>query len=198
MHMNPSSASPQKQPVILTTERLLLRSFTMEDIPALLPLIGAREVAATTLRIPHPYTVDDAKQFLEYSDGVWAKGEGARFGIFLREGEKLCGGIGLQSHREHNQAEIGYWMGVPFWGSGYCTEAVRAVLAYGFGTLRLNRIHAGHFSGNPASGRILRKVGMSYEGRLRQHILKWGEYVDVELYGLLAHEYSINMDTAGR
>ena len=198
MHMNPSSTSPQKQPVILTTERLLLRPLTMEDIPALLPLIGAREVAATTLRIPHPYTVEDAKQFLEYSDGVWEKQEGALFSIFLSDGEKLCGGIGLQSHREHNQAELGYWMGVPFWGSGYCTEAVREVLAYGFGTLRLNRIHACHYSGNPASGRILRKVGMSYEGRLRQHILKWGEYVDVELYGLLASEYSINTDAAGR
>jgi ribosomal-protein-alanine N-acetyltransferase len=196
--MNSLSTSPQKQPVILTTERLLLRPLTMEDIPALLPLIGAREVAATTLRIPHPYTVEDAKLFLEYCDGVWAKSEGARFGIFLRDGEKLCGGIGLESHREHNQAELGYWLGVPFWGSGYCTEAVRVVLAYGFGTLCLNRIHAGHYSGNPASGRILRKVGMSYEGRLRQHILKWGEYVDVELYGLLVSEFSSDTDAAGR
>lgn len=195
--MNSLSTSPQKQQVVLQSERLILRPLTMEDIPALLPLIGAREVAATTLRIPHPYTMEDAKRFLEYSDGAWEKQEGALFSIFLRDGDRLCGGIGLESNREHHQAEIGYWLGVPFWGSGYCTEAVREILAYGFGTLRLNRIHAGHYSRNPASGRVLRKVGMSYEGRQRQHILKWGEYLDVELYGLLASEYSTDADAAG-
>lgn len=173
----------------LCTERLVLRPLHIEDIPALLPLIGAREVAATTLRIPHPYTPKDAEQFLEFSKGVWEKREGARFGIFLRDGERLCGGIGLHANREHQHAELGYWIGVPFWGKGYCTEAAQKVLEYGFGTLGLYRIHSNHFPINPASGRILRKLGMKYEGRFRQHILKSGEYHDLELYGLLASEY---------
>ena len=175
-------------PVVLKTERLLLRPLCRADIPALLPLIGAREVAATTLRIPHPYTQEDAEKFLDYSEGVWQKAEGARFGVFRREEERLCGGIGLHTTREHNHAELGYWIGVPFWGNGYCTEAAREVLKYGFGTLKLNRIHSGHFSNNPASGRILQKIGMKHEGTLRRHILKWGEYLDVELYSLLASE----------
>ncbi|HWC16537.1 MAG TPA: GNAT family N-acetyltransferase, partial [Terriglobales bacterium] len=139
-----SEAGPSRiavHPVVLKTERLLLRPFRREDIPELLPLIGAREVAATTLRIPHPYTHDDALEFLRYSDGIWEKQEGARFGIFLREGERLCGGIGLAANREHNHAELGYWIGVPFWGHGYCTEAVLEVLKYGFDVLRLHRIH---------------------------------------------------------
>lgn len=68
--------------VVLNSSRLVLRPLCREDIPQLLPLIGAREVAATTLRIPHPYTEQDALKFLEYSDSVWQKREGARFGIF--------------------------------------------------------------------------------------------------------------------
>jgi [ribosomal protein S5]-alanine N-acetyltransferase len=179
-----------RAPVVLHTPRLLLRPFRRDDIPALLLLIGAREVAATTLRIPHPYTAADAEAFLQYSDGVWQKREGARFGVFLREGERLLGGMGLQANREHRHAELGYWIGVPFWGKGYCTEAVREVVKYGFEALELQRIFATHFVNNPASGRILQKIGMKHEGTLRRHILKWGEYLDVELYALLASEYS--------
>ena len=89
----------------------------------------------------------------------------------------------------NNHAEIGYWIGVPFWGNGYCTEAVREVLKYGDDNLKLSRIHSNHFSTNPACGRILHKVRMKHEGTLRRQILKWGEYLDVELYGLLASEY---------
>jgi len=175
--------------VVLKTNRLILRPLYRDDIPQLLPLIGTREVAATTLRIPHPYTLEDAVKFLEYSDSVWQKHEGARFGIFLREDERLCGGIGLAAHLEHNRAELGYWIGVPFWGNGYCTEAAREVLRFGFENLRLHRIDSGHFANNPASGRILQKLGMKHEGTTREHIRKWGEYLDVEIYGLLAGEY---------
>lgn len=175
--------------VVLNTSRLILRPVCREDIPQLLPLIGAREVAATTLRIPHPYTQEDALKFLEYSEGVWQKREGVRFGIFLRDGERLCGGIGLAAHLEHNRAELGYWIGVPFWRNGYCTEAAREVLRFGFENLRLHRIDAGHFANNPASGRILRKLGMKHEGTTREHIRKWGEYLDVEIYGLLDRDF---------
>ena len=184
---------PLSLPVMLHTERLLLRPFRREDIPALLPLIGAREVAATTLHIPHPYTYEDAEKYLDHVESVWAKREGARFGVFIRDGERLCGGIGLHANPEHNHAELGYWIGVPFWGKGYCTEGAREVVKYGFCNLKLHRIHAGHFSNNPVSGRTLRKLGMKYEGTTRQHILKWGEYLDVELYGLLASEYFANL-----
>jgi RimJ/RimL family protein N-acetyltransferase len=175
--------------VVLNTSRLILRPLCRDDIPQLLPLIGAREVAATTLRIPHPYTEEDALNFLEYSDAVWEKRQGARFGIFRGDGEQLCGGIGLDANLNHNHAELGYWIGVPFWGCGYCTEAACEVLKFGFETLRLHRINAGHFSNNPASGRILQKLGMKYEGTHREHILKWGEFLDVAVYAMLEREY---------
>ena len=185
----PVTAKSEKQPIVLQTARLLLRPLRRDDIPDLLPLIGAREVAATTLRIPYPYTREDAEKFLDHVEALWERQGGARFGIFLREDNRLCGGIGLDGRTDHNHAELGYWIGVPFWGRGYCTEAAWEVLSFGFDDLKLNRIHSGHFANNPASGRILQKLGMKHEGTLRKHILKWGEYLDIELYALLASEY---------
>ena len=96
--------------------------------------------------------------------------------------------------KQNNSAELGYWIGKPYWNSGYATEASRAVLKYGFEVLGLNRIHASHFRRNPASGRIMEKIGMKYEGCLRQHFKKWGKFEDLETYGILRSEYATAND----
>ncbi len=170
----------------LQTARLLLRPYKSFDIKALVALIGAREVAATTLRIPHPYTEDDARAMLRQ----FAKNETpSRFGIFLRETDELCGGIGLNLELEHDRAELGYWIGVPYWGKGIATEAALEVVRYGFEELGLHRIFATCYVGNTASQKILEKLGMKYEGRSVHHVKKWGEYKDVDNYGLLASDW---------
>lgn len=173
----------------LQTERLMVRAFIPSDISALLPLIGAREVAATTLRIPHPYQEIDARKFLAGTEEDLSKGRGLHLGIFLRQKQVLCGGVGLMIEMEHRRAELGYWIGVPHWGKGYATEAAGAVVKHGFDTLGLNRIFASHFSGNSASANVLRKLGMRHEGSFPAHILKWGEFIDVEMYGMLASHW---------
>jgi ribosomal-protein-alanine N-acetyltransferase len=169
----------------LETARLRLRPYTGADIPDLLRLIGTREVAATTLRIAHPYTEQDARDFLQLSkdpDKLW-------LAITLRSDGRQIGGIGLRMDQQHQHAELGYWLGVPFWGHGYATEAAREILRYGFETLALHRIFASHFKHNPASGRILTKIGMKYEGCQREHLRKWDQFVDSELYGILCREW---------
>jgi len=181
-------------PLVLKTERLILRPYTLEDIPALVPLIGAREVAATTLRIPHPYTEEFAREFIALSEKDYASGRCARFGIFLRVSGVLCGGVGLQIEAEHRRAELGYWIGVPYWGNGYATEAALAMVRYGFETLELQRIFASHVTNNIASGKVLRKIGMRYEGCHRAHILKWGKFLDLEMYGMLAADWNARSD----
>jgi ribosomal-protein-alanine N-acetyltransferase len=173
---------------LIETPRLQLRTLGEADIPELVPLIGAREVAATTLRIPHPYQEKHAREFL----ASVAKENELRLGIRLRSDGRLCGGIGLHPEVQHNHAELGYWIGVAYWGNGYATEAAKAVVRYGFEQIQLNRIFAHHFKHNPASGKVLRNVGMKYEGRMRQHVLKWGAFVDLELYAILHEE----MDSA--
>lgn len=172
----------------LQTERLTLRTYDLSDISALVPLIGAREVAATTLRIPHPYTESDAREFIAGTQEDLARGTELRLAITLKQSNTLCGGVGLRIEPDHRRAELGYWLGVPFWGKGYATEAARAVVQHGFRALGLHRIFASHVPRNPASGRVLRKVGMRHEGILRGHILKWGEYLDLEMYGMVASD----------
>lgn len=171
----------------LQTNRLLLRPYVLADAPELARLAGARKVAATTLRIPHPYSIADAEAFITEGQNP-ADGQVA-FAVVLGQNSVLLGGIGLRVKKQHQHAELGYWIGTPYWGNGYATEAARAVLRYGFEVLKLHRIYASHFSNNPASGNVLRKIGMKHEGRLQQHILKWGQYLDLELYGMLDADF---------
>src|SRR5262252_6613211 len=167
----------------LQTARLTLRSYSAADIPDLIRLAGAREVAATTLRIPHPYTEQDGRNFIEACAGK--SGPETRFAITLTSDGQLYGGIGLGMDEPHKHAELGYWLGVPYWGQGFATEAARAMIRYGFETLSLHRIYASYIPENVASGRILQKIGMRREGYLRCHVCKWGEFHDLEFYGML-------------
>jgi RimJ/RimL family protein N-acetyltransferase len=180
----------------LQTERLTLRIHALSDIPALKPLIGAREVAATTLRIPHPYTEADAQDFIAGTQEELLNRSGLRLGIVVRESGTLCGGVGLRIEPDHRRAELGYWIGVPYWGKGYATEAATAMVRYGFKTLQLHRILASHFANNVASARVLRKIGMRHEGCQRGHILKWGEFLDIEMYGMVASDVERALPTA--
>jgi ribosomal-protein-alanine N-acetyltransferase len=175
-------------PPTLETKRLRIRPYSEADIPELLPLIGTREVAATTLRISHPYTEQDARGFLELAkepDKLW-------LAITLRADGRQIGGIGLRLEPQHQHAELGYWLGVPYWGQGYATEAAREVLRYGFENLALHPIFASHFKHNPASGKILTKLGMRYEGCQREPLRKWDQFVDSELYDILRRDWQIS------
>ena len=180
-------------PPTLETVRLKLRPYAEADIAELLPLIGTREVAATTLRIAHPYTEQDAKDFLKLAEEpgrLW-------LAATLRSDGRQIGGIGLRIDEQHQHAELGYWLGTPYWGQGYVTEAAREMLRYGFEDLKLHRIFASHFKHNPASGRILVKLGMRHEGCQREHLRKWDQFVDSELYGILRRDWNILGQNSG-
>jgi len=174
----------------LQTDRLLLRPYALTDVSDLVRLAGAQEIAATTLRIPHPYREQDAVEFISSFQAEADMGTSARFAITLIDGGALCGGIGLRIEKAHQHAEVGYWIGVPYWGKGYATEAGRAVIRYGFETLALRRIFASCLTSNAASGRVLKKLGMQYEGCQRSHICKWEKFYDLDLYGMLAPDHS--------
>jgi len=176
-------------PKELRTARLLLRSLDRADVPNMVRLAGAKEIASTTLNIPHPYAEEDALRFLESASQDFRTGRSVSFAISILPERELCGVVGLTIAYTHKHAELGYWLGVPFWGSGFATEAATAVVEFGFETLRLNRIYAHHFTGNKASQRVLEKIGMRHEGRFRQHIRKWDQFIDIENYGVLAEDF---------
>lgn len=179
----------------LETERLVLRPFTLDDADAVHKLASAREVAYNTLTIPHPYTKKDAKDWITPQQERFQEGLAATFAITLKSPRDVIGAIGLVITKDYKIAELGYWVGKPYWNHGFCSEAAREVLRYGLQDLGLHRIFAQHFARNPASGRVLEKIGMQYEGHLRDHIKKWSHYEDVLIYGMLASEL-VNTETA--
>ncbi len=167
----------------LSTPRLLLRPFCPADAESIVSLAGDRRVAATTLRLPHPYELHHATGWIESHESLRLAGTATVMAVCEQSG-RVVGAIGLEIDRTHDRAELGYWIGVPFWGKGYATEASIELIRYGFETLGLNRVHASHFATNPASGRVLEKVGMMREGLLPQHLKRFDEYQDSVLYGL--------------
>jgi RimJ/RimL family protein N-acetyltransferase len=181
-------ASMAGQPV-LQTARLIQRPFTLADAPDVQRLAGDEAVASTTQNIPHPYEDGMAEAWIRALEPAFGRGALVTFAITRCEDGQLLGAIGLTLAREHERAEMGYWIGVPFWNQGYATEAASAVLGYAFRTLGLNKVYAQHLARNPASGRVMEKAGMSYEGLLRQHVKKWDVFEDLKTYSILRSEF---------
>jgi ribosomal-protein-alanine N-acetyltransferase len=173
----------------LETERLVLRPFCQGDVAEVSRFAGDRSVAATTLNIPHPYDEGMACEWIAGHRPMFEKDEGVVFAITLKADGALVGAISLTDRVKCHQAELGYWIGKPYWGLGYCTEAAHEILRYAFGVLRLSRVHAGHYARNPASGRVMQKIGMRREGCRRHHVKKWGQLEDLEIYGVLEEEW---------
>ena len=177
------------EPVTLTTERLILRPPAAADAEAMQPLLSDRKVAENLLLLPHPYPEGGALEWISKQGEALASGGQESLAIEIRESGAVVGNVSLKFDQDNNRAEMGYWLGVPFWGKGYMTEAVKAVIDHGFECRGLERIHAGHFVGNQASGRVQEKAGMVREGVLRRHYLRWGEYHDDVVYSIIREDW---------
>jgi ribosomal-protein-alanine N-acetyltransferase len=174
----------------LRTPRLLLRRFRVEDADDVFAYARDEEMTRFVYWQPHD-SVQDSREFLQrtlqgYADGlppVWAI-------------EHLADGTVIGSCAYHEvsimnlRGEIGYALARKYWGLGIMTEAVRAALDYGFRVVSLNRIEARCDVDNTASWRVMEKVGMKFEGVLRQNIILHGEARDVRMYGILREEWA--------
>ncbi|MGH7650491.1 MAG: GNAT family N-acetyltransferase [Gemmatimonadaceae bacterium] len=179
----------QHQPS-LTTARLTLRPFTLDDAWDVERLAGEREIADTTINIPHPYPVGAAARWIETHRKTWEDGTDATFAIVDSQSEKLVGAISLMSiSKVHRRGEIGYWIAREQWNKGFATEAGLRLLAFGFDDLKLNRIEGRHFLRNLASGRVIQKLGMQREGAQRDWALKWNRYETLAVYSILEPEW---------
>jgi ribosomal-protein-alanine N-acetyltransferase len=175
----------------LHSDRLILRPFREADAEDVARCVGEKVIAATTLSIPHPYTVQMAVEWISTHQEEYSTGKGLNFAVTLAGDGKLVGAIGLGLQPDHDRAEMGYWIAVTQWNNGFATEAAKRVIDFGFEVLTLERVFAQHFATNPASGRVMRKAGMHYEGCLRHHIKKWGRYVDLMVYSILREEWQL-------
>jgi RimJ/RimL family protein N-acetyltransferase len=167
----------------LETARLRLRAPRRADIEAVARLANDRRIAENTASMPHPYTLADAEDFLQR---VAAGPDEIAFAISLEDGT-LIGVCGLKRDgrgKRGNAPEIGYWLGVPFWGQGYATEAARALVDHAFEDLELERLEADARVSNPASRRVLEKCGFQWEGVALRRVRAIGSSTPIDRFRL--------------
>ncbi len=154
----PEETTHRRSIPVLETKRLILRAPRLEDVKAIAALANDRRIAENTARIPYPYTISDAETFV----GSANRGDrDAVFVIALRN-QTVIGACSIAP--EEQAGELGYWLGVPYWGNGYATEALHAVIDHAFTDLGYAALQAGARVTNPASRRVLEKCGFQWTG----------------------------------
>ena len=176
----------------IETKRLYLRRLETADARDIFEYGRDPEVARHVLW--EAYTsVGECKSYIHAMQRRYRLGDPASWGIVLKEEGRVVGTIGYMWYQsEHSAVEVGYSLARACWNQGLMTEALSAVIAYTFDKLRVNRIEAQYELDNPASGAVMKKCGMTYEGTLRQRDRNNQGIVDVSIYGLLAEEYFIS------
>jgi ribosomal-protein-alanine N-acetyltransferase len=191
--MSPETDSVRRlfaDPPRIETERLVLRPLEMADAEGIYEYAKEPEVTKYVIFETHK-SLEDTYAFLREVDQWRKEASNAVWGIRLRLDEKFVGTVGLHRYEpEHKSVEIGYATGIPYWNKGYTTEAVQALIRQVFNTTDMNRIHAHHYLPNTASGRVMEKAGMKYEGVLRQRAFIKGEFRDLVMYGILRNDYA--------
>jgi [ribosomal protein S5]-alanine N-acetyltransferase len=160
----------------LNTERLLLRPPELKDVAAIVAGIGEWEVAKNLGRAPYPYREEFAYEFIGKQTEARAKGTDFAFMAVRKEDDAMMGCCGVHL-RESGAFEVGYWLGKPYWGQGYATEAARKVCGFAFHVLKAERLAAGWFHDNPASGHVLEKVGFVTNGSEQRNCAARGHTV---------------------
>ena len=172
----------------LETERLVLRQFEHSDRKRLKEIANSEHIANGTF-IPFPYEDEFAVDFIESQFRDYKNGNLVNYAVVLKGPDLLIGSMGISIDNKLNEGEIGFWIGVEYWGNGYCTEAAKSVLNYGFAKRKLDRIYAFHFSDNIASGKVLIKIGMELEGTTKNEFWHRGKLRDTVHYSILKTDY---------
>jgi len=173
---------------VLGTERLRLRPFTLDDEVAVFALASDPEIARF-VRFEAHRTRAETRTFLEFVFEHYRHGDLFAWAIVLREDGLLIGSCGFVSRApERKSAEIGYWLGKPYWGKGYAVEAACALVRFGFDQMGLERVEAKCFLENHAGQRMIEKLGMKFEGRDRSEMIK-GAYPELRLYAVARQDW---------
>ena len=175
-------------PELLTT-KLRLRKIRPSDISSLLKYCNNKNISDQIINIPYPYLEEDAVFRMNFVLQGFKNKERYVFAISLKDSEELIGEIGLHLDKGNNSAQFGYWIAEPFWGKGIATEALAAILKFGFETLNLNKIYATHYPDNLSSGKVMLNNKMIKEAEMKDHYKINDAYRDVIQYRLTKKEY---------
>lgn len=167
----------------ITTNRLLLRQFQNSDAEAVALLCNNYSIYKNTLYLPYPYTIEDALKWIEPHHENYTANKSYEFAITDKDSGEVYGAIALTNNKRFNNGEMAYWIGEEFWGNGFATEAAQAILQFAFDEKQYHKVFARYFKSNPASGRVMQKLGMKQEGILIEHVIKENRYEDLICYG---------------
>lgn len=175
---------------MIITNRLIIRPFVVSDAKRVYECCNDYEVVKTTLGIPWPYSEKMAESWISRKEEETKEGSSHEYAICLKENpDNIVGCISLMgTNSAAKKAELGYWLERKLWGQGIATEAARAMIDFGFTTLKLNSIYARFFDINPASGRVMEKCGMTYAGMLRKHEFRFDQYYNIKFFEILKED----------
>lgn len=175
----------------LESSRLKYRAFTISDASSIHVLLQEKEIIDNTISIPYPYLQGMAEEWIGTHQAQLELND-YKYAIILKESNSLIGAIELVVTEEFKHGCLGYWLGKPYWRKGYGTEMLSRIIQFGFEDLMLHRIFGEYFDHNIASGRIMEKNGMVYEGKLREHKIKDGKFINSNIRGILDSEWKNN------
>lgn len=176
--------------ILIETDRLILRPLKVDDAVEMFNNWASDELATMYMPWDRHTEISVTIEYLKMLEEQYKTEKIYNWGIVIKEENILIGTITFVGLSErHRVAEIGYIIGSNWWGNGYVVEAGKALLNYGFHKLGLNRIQAIYHVENTSSGRVLEKLGMKYEGTMRECRLVKGEFISVKQYSILKNEY---------
>lgn len=181
----------------LVTKRLILDQIKPTDIPDIVSYAGNIKIVENTRTMPHPYHEEDAISWINMANQGFKNRDNYIFAMRFRDTHAFMGGIGLTLDKENNRAELGYWLAESFWNLGFTTEAVKAILQFGFEKLNLNKVIAAYITTNETSGKVMIKNGMTKEAEFKDHDIKKdhtvtdGKYISLIQYRMLKSEYEL-------
>ena len=161
----------------------------MQDAEVVTDLVNDRAIPDTAMYFPHPFPLSLAQERIAKDPEKFRSGVSIDFHVCRKTDNLPIGAVHVDIEQEHERAELGYWIGAPYWNQGYATEAVSAALRYSFAHLDIQRVYAWYLCRNLASRRVLEKAGMLPEGILRQHIKKWDKLEDIQYFGISRGEF---------
>jgi len=172
----------------LETERLILRKLRLEDAKDLFEYASDPKVSKYVTWETHK-SIEDSINLIKFTHERYEKREGIIWGIVYKENKKVIGTCDISPVTKHFRAEIAYALSRDYWGKGIATEAVKEAIRFGFEKMNLNRIQAMCSPENIGSYRVMEKVGMKYEGLIREYMYVKGKFQDLKLYSIVRREY---------
>gem|GEM_PF-69328 len=174
---------------VLKSQRLSLRPFRPSDAPLVAQMASDYDLYRTTLNLPHPYTLSDAQVWIALHEKHLHEKGFYTWAIEVTDTGTLVGCLSIGQNLTQHDAEVGYWIGKAYWNNGYGTEGTMLAIDFAFKALAVNKVIGRYFAVNPASGKIMAKCGMIFEGVLKESIYKDGTFHDLGYYGLLRSQW---------